>query len=79
MPKISVEKFGSFEVAAGKRLVNALEDAGIQILHRCGGNARCTTCRVQFHVANHSKLPLLKRKNGLNAARAATACRVSAL
>jgi ferredoxin len=24
-----------------------IEDAGIDILHRCGGNARCTTCRVE--------------------------------
>jgi ferredoxin len=24
-----------------------LEDNGIDILHRCGGNARCTTCRVE--------------------------------
>lgn len=37
------------EVPAGKRLVNALEDeAKIDQLHACGGNARCTTCRVQF-------------------------------
>jgi ferredoxin len=28
-------------------LVLAIEDAGVDILHRCGGNARCTTCRVQ--------------------------------
>ena len=33
----------------GKRLVNAIEqDAGVDILHACGGNARCTTCRVEF-------------------------------
>jgi ferredoxin len=31
----------------GKKLVLVLEDAGIDILHRCGGNARCTTCRVE--------------------------------
>ena len=31
-----------------KRLVLAIEDAGIDILHRCGGNARCTTCRVEL-------------------------------
>ncbi len=31
-----------------KRLVNAIEDMGVQIGHRCGGNARCTTCRVRF-------------------------------
>ena len=30
-----------------KKLVLVLEDAGIDILHRCGGNARCTTCRVE--------------------------------
>lgn len=35
------------EADAGRRLVLALEDAGIDILHRCGGNARCATCRVE--------------------------------
>src|SRR6185503_17781904 len=35
------------EPPEGKKLVLALEDAGIDILHRCGGNARCTTCRVE--------------------------------
>jgi ferredoxin len=40
---------GSFEVPQGKRLVLALEeDAGVDQLHACGGNARCTTCRVEF-------------------------------
>ncbi|GAB4396243.1 MAG: 2Fe-2S iron-sulfur cluster-binding protein [Anaerolineales bacterium] len=56
MPTITVENFGSFEVAAGTRLVNALEDAGIHILHRCGGNARCTTCRVQFHAGEPQQI-----------------------
>jgi ferredoxin len=37
----------TFEAPQGKRLVLAIEDAGIDILHRCGGNARCTTCRVE--------------------------------
>lgn len=32
----------------GKKLVKTIEDAGIDISHRCGGNARCTTCRVKF-------------------------------
>jgi ferredoxin len=49
MPKITVEGEGEFEVPAGKRLVLALcEEAGIDQLHACGGNARCTTCRVEF-------------------------------
>lgn len=48
MPKLEVEGFGVFQVAAGKRLVLALEDEGVDVLHACGGNARCTTCRVEF-------------------------------
>jgi len=49
MPKLSVEGVGTFEVPANKRLVLALEDeAGVDQLHACGGNARCTTCRVEF-------------------------------
>lgn len=49
MPKLTVEDVGTFEVPAGKRLVNALEDeCGVDQLHACGGFARCTTCRVEF-------------------------------
>jgi ferredoxin len=48
MPKLTIEGHGSVEVAGGTRLVNAIEAAGVDILHRCGGNARCTTCRVNF-------------------------------
>ncbi|MEJ7636863.1 MAG: 2Fe-2S iron-sulfur cluster-binding protein [Singulisphaera sp.] len=47
MPTVTVEGEKSFEVEAGRKLVLAIEDAGIDILHRCGGNARCTTCKVQ--------------------------------
>ena len=48
MPKLTVEGFGTFEVADNKRLVLAIEqDAHVDILHACGGNARCTTCRVE--------------------------------
>ncbi|HEY3245765.1 MAG TPA: 2Fe-2S iron-sulfur cluster-binding protein [Phycisphaerae bacterium] len=49
MPKLTVEAVGSFDIPDGKRLVLALEDeAGIDQMHACGGNARCTTCRVIF-------------------------------
>jgi ferredoxin len=49
MPKLTVEGVGSFDVQEGKRLVLALvDDAGIDQLHACGGNCRCTTCRVEF-------------------------------
>lgn len=56
MPKLTVEGFGSFDVPAGKRLVLALEqDAHVDVLHACGGNARCTTCRVEFVSGEPSK------------------------
>jgi ferredoxin len=47
MPNVTVEGEKTFPVEAGTKLVLAIEDAGIDIMHRCGGNARCTTCRVQ--------------------------------
>src|SRR5438876_8547120 len=57
MPKLTVENVGTFEVPAGKRLVNALSDeAGIDQLHACGGNARCTTCRVKFIEGEPAKM-----------------------
>ena len=49
MPKLTVEGYGTFEVAENQRLVLAIEqEAKVDILHACGGNARCTTCRVEF-------------------------------
>ena len=49
MPRLTVEGFNTVDVEEGKRLVLAIEqDAGVDILHACGGNARCTTCRVEF-------------------------------
>src|SRR5687768_7489940 len=49
MPKLTVEGFTAVDISADKRMVNALTDeAGVDQLHACGGNARCTTCRVQF-------------------------------
>ena len=39
----------TFTTTDGTRLILALKDEGVDILHRCGGNARCTTCRVTFN------------------------------
>jgi ferredoxin len=47
MPRVEVVDIGTIDVAEGRRLVLGIEDAGIDILHRCGGNARCATCRVE--------------------------------
>ncbi len=47
MPVVVVEgESAPIVTEPGRRLVLALEEGGIDILHRCGGNARCTTCRV---------------------------------
>jgi ferredoxin len=51
MRKITAETANgtlAFECEEGRKLVLCLEDNGIDILHRCGGNARCTTCRVEI-------------------------------
>ncbi|MBV9240963.1 MAG: (2Fe-2S)-binding protein [Acidobacteria bacterium] len=51
MPQIKAETANgevAFETEPGTRLVLAIEDAGVDILHRCGGNAKCTTCRVEI-------------------------------
>src|SRR4051812_30774019 len=57
MPTLTVEGFAPVAVEAGKRLVNAIEqDAGVDILHACGGNARCTTCRVEFVSGEPAKM-----------------------
>lgn len=57
MPKLIVEGHGEFEIEQGKRLVLALEqDAGMDQLHACGGNAKCTTCRVEFVDGEPSKM-----------------------
>lgn len=49
------------EAPQGKKLVLALEDAGIDILHRCGGNARCTTCRVEILEGEPESMKELER------------------
>lgn len=46
--KVVVKGHGGFEVEAGMKLALAIEQNGIDISHRCGGLARCTTCRVAF-------------------------------
>ncbi len=47
MPKLTIENVGEFEIAPGKRLINAIiDDAAANQHYSCGGIAKCTTCRV---------------------------------
>jgi ferredoxin len=76
MPKLSVEGVGDFTVPEGKRLVLALTDeAGIDQLHACGGNARCTTCRVEFVAGEPEKMTVAEKS--VLAARGLTGIRLS--
>ena len=64
MPRIeAITATGSQEIDGpeGKKLVLVLEDAGIDILHRCGGNARCTTCRVEFVDGEPDRMTVAER------------------
>lgn len=76
MPKLTVADVGEFEVPQGKRLVLALEDeAKVDQLHACGGNARCTTCRVQFVSGEPEKMT--EAEKSVLAARGLTGVRLS--
>lgn len=56
MAELEIEGFGKCEVEEGRRLVNAIEACGADVSHRCGGFARCTTCRVEFLVGEPERM-----------------------
>ena len=74
MPQITAETATgtvTFEAESDKKLVLALEDNGVDILHRCGGNARCTTCRVEVLSDNvgertEDEEAILSTKDGIS-------------
>lgn len=64
MPKIEAETATgviAFEATQGRKLTLALKDAGIDILHRCGGYAKCTTCRVDVYTGDLGEIGELER------------------
>lgn len=73
---LKLEGGGEFTVPEGKRLVLALEDeARVDQLHACGGNARCTTCRVVFVTGEPEKMTAAEKQ--VLAARGLTGIRLS--
>ena len=75
VPKLEVEGAGTSDVEEGKCLVLAIEeDAGVDIMHECGGYARCATCRVEFsegepEMMTQAELAMLVMRNLLGKAR----------
>lgn len=61
MPRIEVEGGGAFVAPPQTRLVRAIEENGVDILHRCGGFARCTTCRVEFLAGEPEQMTVAER------------------
>lgn len=61
MPRLTIDGDGVFDVPAGTRLVRAIEGNGVDILHRCGGFARCTTCRVAFVAGEPAQMTVAER------------------
>lgn len=76
MANLTVEGFETVEVPDGKRLVLAIEqDARVDVLHACGGNARCTTCRVEFIDGEPSTMTVAEQQ--VLAAKGVTGARLS--
>ncbi len=76
MPKLIVQDVGEFDVPADKRLVLAITDEAKQDqLHSCGGNARCTTCRVEFVAGEPNTIT--QAEKALLAARGLSGVRLS--
>jgi len=82
MPTLTIEGHGSFDVPQGRRLAVAIEENGFDILHRCGGFAKCTTCRVVFTAGEPARMTRaeydkLEEKDSLGDFRLSCQCSVT--
>ncbi|WP_270182079.1 2Fe-2S iron-sulfur cluster-binding protein [Alkalihalobacillus sp. CinArs1] len=62
MAKVTVPDYGTFDVEEGTKLTLALEDNDVHILHRCGGKAKCTTCRVEVLDGDFGELTDIEKE-----------------
>ena len=62
MPTLTIDQVGAFPVASGTRLINAIIDTAKADQHySCGGNAKCTSCRVKFVCGEPEKITQAER------------------
>jgi ferredoxin len=59
---IHMTGIGKTSARDGERLVLAIMSSGVDILHRCGGNARCTTCRVEILGGDPGPMTIAERE-----------------
>lgn len=71
MSKLEVQNLGNkqIDVEAGQTVLRALQQAGIDWMHACGGKGRCTSCRMivlngMEHTAPLTAPELRFRQNG---------------
>lgn len=71
MPMLTVQNLSDLKVKAdeGQTLLEALQAAGIDWMHACGGKGRCTTCRIivkqgMEHISPLTENELRYRNNG---------------
>ena len=72
MPSITVrldEGDKTFEVTEGIRLTLALEQNGIDVSHRCGGFAKCTTCKCEIIEGEPSMITEAEKDKNVENAR----------
>jgi len=67
MPKITVVDFmgevvKEFDVEKGTKLLKALIEQGVDIVHSCGGKAKCTTCRITARKGIPRKVTQAQKK-----------------
>src|SRR4051812_406197 len=76
MPKLTIDGSATLDVGPDRRLVLAIEqDAHVDIMHACGGFARCTTCRVEFLQGEPKRMT--KAEKAVLEARGLTGVRLS--
>ena len=78
MPKLTVDGVGSFEVPDGKAVwcwPSPTRREAVDQLDACGGNARCTTCKVEFTAGTPPKMT--KAEQTVLAARGLAGVRLS--
>lgn len=77
MTTITAEGISTFEADPGPHLVIALEYLGIDIRHWCGGNARCTTCRVEILEGDDGSMTIREQRRLMRATDATPTMRPS--